>query len=160
MHRHDAGCFVHTFPLFCFVRCYACHACLCHLLAFFESLHACLHVYAWVLLASVSSILQHNEAMDIWSKPTFVPRRHHPCLLSCFLAYWFGPDLDPMVFVIVHTPRPTSKGLNYPICMYMPACFKNWIMHSSPEKWECNVKTIYYFHYFILGSNTLSVFKL
>ena len=24
--------------------------------------------------------------------------------LSCALAYWFKPDLDPMVFVIVHTP--------------------------------------------------------
>ena len=31
--------------------------------------------------------------------------------LSFVLAYWFGPDLDPMVFVIIHTPRPTSKGL-------------------------------------------------
>ena len=27
--------------------------------------------------------------------------------LSCVLAYWFGPDLDPMVFVIIHTLRPT-----------------------------------------------------
>ena len=33
--------------------------------------------------------------------------------LSCVLAYWFGPDLDPMVFVIIHTPRPTSKGLDH-----------------------------------------------
>ena len=30
--------------------------------------------------------------------------------LSCVLAYWFGPDLDPMAFVIVHTPMPISKG--------------------------------------------------
>ena len=35
-------------------------------------------------------------------------------LLSCVLAYWFGPDLDPMVFVTVHTPWPTSKGLDHP----------------------------------------------
>ena len=28
---------------------------------------------------------------------------------SYVLAYWFEPDLDPMVFVIIHTPRPTSK---------------------------------------------------
>ena len=87
MHRHDVGCFVHTFPLFHSMQCYACHACLCHLLAFFESLHACLHVYAWVLLASVSSMLQHNEGMDIWSRPTFVPRGHHLCLLSCLFAF-------------------------------------------------------------------------
>ena len=31
--------------------------------------------------------------------------------LSCVVAHWFGPDLDHMVFVIVHTPWPTSKGL-------------------------------------------------
>ena len=35
----------------------------------------------------------------------------HFIFLSFVLAYWFGPDLDPMVFVIIHTPRPTSKGL-------------------------------------------------
>ena len=72
------------------------HACLCHLLAFYASLHACLHVHAWVLLASVSSMLQHNEIMDIRSKPTFVSRGHHllfafllVCLLACFLAFLF-----------------------------------------------------------------------
>ena len=46
-----------------------------------ESLHACIHVHAWVLLASVSSIPQHNEAMDIQSN--VVPCRHH--LLFIFL---------------------------------------------------------------------------
>ena len=33
---------------------------------------------------------------------------------SCVLAYWFGPDLEPMVFVIVHTPWPISNGLDHP----------------------------------------------
>ena len=33
---------------------------------------------------------------------------------SCILAYWFKPDLDPMVFVTVHTPRPIPKGLDHP----------------------------------------------
>ena len=42
---------------------------------------------------------------------------------SCVLAYWFGPDLDPMVFVVVHTPKPTSRGLDHPIFMSMLACF-------------------------------------
>ena len=38
------------------------------------------------------------------------------CLLFFFgvLAYWFGLDLDPIVFVIVRTPQPTSKGLDHP----------------------------------------------
>ena len=78
------------------MRWYAYHACLCHPLASCASLHACLHVHAWNLLASVLSMLQHNEAMDIQSKPTFVPRGHHllfvfllvafllVCLLYCF----------------------------------------------------------------------------
>ena len=41
------------------------------------------------LLASVSSILQHNEAIVTQSKPTFVPRGHHllfACLLVCLFA--------------------------------------------------------------------------
>ena len=65
------------------VQWYAYHACLCHPLAFFASLHACLHVHAWALLTNVSSVLQHNEVMDIQSKPTFIPCGHH--LLCAFL---------------------------------------------------------------------------
>ena len=68
---------------------YACHACLRHQLVFYASLHAFLHVHAWVLLVSVSSMLQHNEAMDIQSKPTFVPLKHHPCLFAIFLCFPF-----------------------------------------------------------------------
>ena len=86
MHRHDAGCFMHTFPLFRFMRWYAYHACLCHPLALYASLHACLHVHAWVLLTSVSFMLQHNEAMDIRSKPTFVPHEH--LLLFAFSLFF------------------------------------------------------------------------
>ena len=41
--------------------------------------------------------------------------------LSCVLAYWFGPDLDPMVFVIVHTPWPILKGFTNPI-LHVYAC--------------------------------------
>ena len=84
-------CFVHTLPLFWFVQWYAYNASLCHLLAFCASLHTCLHVHAWVLLVSVSSMLQHNEVMDIRSKPTFIPRKHHLLFafacLSPFLSF-------------------------------------------------------------------------
>ena len=93
MHHHDAGCFMHTFSLICFMWWYAYNACLCYSLAFYASLHACSHVHAWFLLASVSSMLQHNEAMDIWSKPTFVSYEHHLlfafsliCLFTCLLV--------------------------------------------------------------------------
>ena len=35
--------------------------------------------------------------------------------LSFFLvAYWFRPNLDPIGFVIVDTPRTISKGLDHP----------------------------------------------
>ena len=94
--HHDASSFVHTFPLCHSMQWRAYHACLGHPLAFYASLHAYLHVHAWVLLASVSSILQHNEAMDIRSKPTFVPCGHHlsfafllVCFFACLLAFLF-----------------------------------------------------------------------
>ena len=44
-------------------------------------------------------------------------------VFSCVLAYWFEPDIDPMVLVIIYTLKPTSKGLDHPICMSMFACF-------------------------------------
>ena len=47
--------------------------------------------------------------------------------LSCVLAYWFGPDLDPMVFVIVHTPWPISKGFTNPI-LHVYACLLLYFM--------------------------------
>ena len=85
----DAGLLLVCPSLFRSVRWYACHACLCHPLALYAFLHACLYVHAWALLVSVSSMLQHNEAMDIQSKPTFVPLKHHPCLFAIFLCFPF-----------------------------------------------------------------------
>ena len=91
----DAELFCAYSSLFHSTWCYACHACLRHPLAFYASLHACLHIHAWVLFASVSFILQHNKAMDIWSKPTFVPCGHHPfvCLLACLPCCLFASYL-------------------------------------------------------------------
>ena len=51
----------------------------------------------------------------------------HFVFLSCVLAYRFGPDLDPMVFVIVHTPCPTSKGLDHSY-LHVYACFLLYFM--------------------------------
>ena len=92
----DAG-LLRTYPFpFRSVWCYAYHVCSCYPLAFYASLHACSHVHAWVMLASVSHMLQHNEVMDIRSKPTFVPRGHNlffalllVCLFACLLAFLF-----------------------------------------------------------------------
>ena len=104
MHHHDASCFTHPFPPFHSVRCYAYHAYLCHPLAFYASLHAYLYVRALILLASVSSILQHNEGMDIRSKPKFVPRGHH-LLFVCLLVSWLSCLVGFLVlsaFLFVH----------------------------------------------------------
>ena len=111
--------YVYPFP-FRSMRCYACHAYLCHLLVFYASLHTCLHIHAWVLLASVSSILQHNEAMDIWSKPTFIPHGHHllfafllVCLLSCLLACLF-------VYLMAYHVSCHVLCLPFPCLCFMP----------------------------------------
>ena len=48
--------------------------------------------------------------------------------LAYVLAMWLGPDLDPVVFIIVHIPWPTSKGLDHPFCMCLLLCF---IFHVS-----------------------------
>ena len=72
------------------MQCYAYQFCSHHLLAFYASLNACSHVHPWVLLASVLSMLQQNEVMDIQFELTFVSRRHHllfAFLLVCLLAY-------------------------------------------------------------------------
>ena len=75
------------FPLFHSMQWYACHARLCHSLAFYASLHACSHVNAWVMLASVSSIVQHNEVMDTtFCLPSCLFAFLLVCLLSCFFA--------------------------------------------------------------------------
>ena len=78
---------VHTLPFFRSVRSYAYHACLCHLLTLYASLHACLHVHTWVLLASVSSILQHNEVMDIRSNLHLSLADTIFCLFPCLFSF-------------------------------------------------------------------------
>ena len=94
---------LHVHPsLFRSVRWYACHACFRHSLAFYTSLHTCLHVHAWVLLARVSSMLQHKKAMEIWSKPTFVSNGHHPCLVAILLCFFFCLHLDFYVCHVYH----------------------------------------------------------
>ena len=90
MHHHDVSCFVHTFPLFRSVQCYAYHVCLRHLLVFYASLHTFLHVHAWVLLASVSSNL--NLHLSLVDNTYCLPFRLFVFFLVCSFAYllsWF-----------------------------------------------------------------------
>ena len=121
------------FPFFCFVRWYAYYACLCHPLAFYASLHACLHIHAWVLLVSVSFMLQHNEVMDIRSKPTFVPHRHHLwfafCLFVCYLSCLFARILISLlvmsITLICFTP------LSNTLCTFSLHCLSTGFLSLS-----------------------------
>ena len=86
-----------------------------------------LHVYMYVSMPICLDLSFHMPmCLDLSSLHDLC---YLPCSLfvpfiafSCVLAYWFEPDLDPMVFAIVLTPWPTSKGLDRPFCMSMLAC--------------------------------------
>ena len=105
------------------MRCYAYHACLYHLLALYASLHACLHVHAWVLLANVLSILQYNEVMDIRSKSIFVPPQtpSFACLLSCLLASLFVCLLvHLLILLLVMSPATCYACFFCMLVCFMP----------------------------------------
>ena len=82
-----APCVPFPIPL-CTMICLPCL--LCHLLPFYASLHACLHVHAWLLLASVSSI----NTMKLWTSDPNLhlsPHRHHllfAFFIVCLFAYF------------------------------------------------------------------------
>ena len=88
MHRHDAGCFVHTFPLFRSMRWYAYHACLCHSLALYASLHAYMSMHESCLLACRPCF----NTMKLWTSDPNLhlsPTDTTFCLLSCLFAFLF-----------------------------------------------------------------------
>ena len=111
-------------------------------------LYTLAYIHAWVLLASVSSMLQHNEAMDIRSKPTFVPYGHHPCLfaiLLCFpflLASWFLclPCLSCLstlcLFIMLFASFPSMASLSVSclfLCMYAHGARMHGATAQSPR---------------------------
>ena len=57
----------------------------------------------------------------------FVMPRGFVALLPIYLSFLcfgllVGLDPEPMVFIIIHTPLPISKGFDHPFCMSMLAC--------------------------------------
>ena len=94
MHVLCSYAYVHAFTClyawFCVLPCF--HAYIHMLRCTFTCLHAYFHVqlhaHAWVLLASVSSILQHNEAINIRSKSTFIPCGHHLWFAFLLVCLW------------------------------------------------------------------------
>ena len=77
----------------------------------------------------MSSMLQHNEVMDICSKPTFVPHGHHlffaflfVCLLTCVLVSLLAMSIMLVCFM------PFSHALHisfFPllICWFLVLAF-------------------------------------
>lgn len=143
--------YLSLFFFFCSAQFYAYHACLCHSLAFYASLHACLHVHPWVLFASVSSMLQYNEVIDVQSKPTFFPRGHQllfsfllVCLFACLLDFWFLclPCLSCLSYLlyvsficILHLflPSLVCWFLVYCLSMYTPRARMHRARARSPR---------------------------
>ena len=82
-----ASCILFPFSASC--DDFAYHACLFHLFAFYASLHACLHVHAWALLAVRCP---YFNTMKLWTPD---PNLHLSlvdapfCLLTCFFAFFF-----------------------------------------------------------------------
>ena len=95
MHRHDTGCFMHTFPLFRSMRWYAYHACLCpHWL--------CLHLYTLAyMFMHESCLLVCRPCFNTMKSWTFGLNLHlsladticslvcAPLLLVCLLSSLF-----------------------------------------------------------------------
>ena len=110
--------------IFCSVWWYACDACLCHPLAFYAFLYSYLYVHAWILLVSVSSMLQHNEVMDIRSKTTFVPHGHH--LLCVYLL--------SRLFACHAYHVYSLYAFSYPLCIFsfyrLFICFLSLPLHE------------------------------
>ena len=111
-------------------------SCLCLLclfvppVGFFAFLHACFYVHALVLLVSVSSTLQHNEIMDIRSKPTFVPRGHHllfafllTSLLVCWLAFLLLSHATLAISILLVCFAPFSHYLRISSFPLLVCCF-------------------------------------
>ena len=111
MYHHDVGFFMHNFPLFRSVQWYTCHACLCHLLAFYASLHSHMFMHESCLLVCYP----YFNTMKLW---TSNPNLHlslvgttfclHFCLFAhlpiCFLACLFilGLAMSPAICYACH----------------------------------------------------------
>ena len=106
--------------LFCSVRCYAYHACLCHPLVLYASLHTFLHVHTWVLLLVCRPCF---NTMKLW---TFNPNLHLSltdttfCFLSCLPSHLFACFLvfllTMSIILICFMP------LSYALCIFSFHC--------------------------------------
>ena len=117
-HVYVLGSYVFTCMFLClYVQIYV-FTCLCSWIYVLYRLYVIFHV----LVCSMPCLCAQTQAMFVM-----------PCAIVAFLSLylsflsfglWLAPDLDLMVFVIVYTPRPTSKWFgSFLFCMSMLACF-------------------------------------
>ena len=86
------GCSVHTLPSFA-LRDAMLTMLVCATHWLFMHLYTLAYMFMHESCLLVLSMLQHNEVMDIRSKPTFMPRGHHllfVSLLVCLFASLFA----------------------------------------------------------------------
>ena len=111
------GCSVHTLPSFA-LRDAMLTMLVCATHWLFMHLYTLAYMFMHESCLLVLSMLQHNEVMDIRSKPTFVPHRHHPfvcflaCLPSCLFACFLVPLLAMSIMLIYLMP------LSYALCTF------------------------------------------
>ena len=141
IHLRGVGVLVfHLSPLRAMLICLPCLFCTT-CLAFFASLHTCLHVHAWVY---VLSIFQSYGTTDTWSKPTFV-LLGHPLLFNNMLLcpfrvvhMLFCPCLASLLACPLHT-FPISffcffaclLACLFFLCMYTHGCERK---DASPQR--------------------------
>ena len=121
MHNLDASCFVHTFSLFHSMHWYACHACLCHTLAFDASLYTCSHVYAWVCLLvchpyfNTMKLLSPNPNLHLSLADTIF------CLLACLFAFLLVCLLSRLFVLSLVCSHP---------CFYICHIYHVYLLHA------------------------------
>ena len=119
MHHHDAGCFVHTIPLFRFMRWYAFQACLCHPLAYtltHMSMHesyllVCCPCFNTMKLWTFDPNLHLSLVDTIFCMPSF--------LFACLLASLFVCLLVRLLILLL----VMSPATFYACFAYMFVCF-------------------------------------
>ena len=127
------GCSVHTLPSFA-LRDAMLTMLVCATHWLFMHLYTLAYMFMHESCLLVLSMLQHNEVMDIRSKPTFVPHRHHlsfafslVCLLSCLFILWLimSPTICYFCHVyhayLLHASFICSLHLSFPllVCWFL-----------------------------------------
>ena len=122
MHLRDASCFVHTFPLFRFVRCFAYHVCCATIFTPLLTCScislACYYVIHTSTQWSYGHLIQ-TYIFPLW-RPLFV------CLLTLFVCLFvclFACFLVCLYILLVLSPATCYACHVYHIYLFMPLSY-------------------------------------